>query len=66
MLKVTDDKYSMALQAIRTFFKPKVNVVAERYRFRQGGQWRGETADQYVVALKELALHANSEPWRRK
>lgn len=36
-LMVSDDKYDMALQAIRTFFKPKVNMVAERYRFRQRG-----------------------------
>lgn len=54
MLKVTDDKYNTALQAIHTFFEPKVNVVAERYRFCQRGQWRGETTDQYVMALKEL------------
>lgn len=32
-----------------------MNVVAERYRFRQRGQWHGETTDQYVAALKELA-----------
>ncbi|KAL1256635.1 hypothetical protein QQF64_012180 [Cirrhinus molitorella] len=54
-LTVADDKYDMALQAIRTFFKPKVNVVAELYRFRQRGQRHGETTDQYVAALKELA-----------
>ncbi|KAF7651808.1 hypothetical protein LDENG_00105190, partial [Lucifuga dentata] len=29
-------------------------VVTERYRFRQRGQHAGETADQYVAALKEL------------
>ena len=54
-LTVADDKYDTALQAIRTFFEPKVNVVAERYRFRQRGQRHGETTDQYVAALKELA-----------
>ncbi len=30
-----DDTYSSALSAIKDFFIPKVNVVAERYRFRQ-------------------------------
>ncbi|KAF7651387.1 hypothetical protein LDENG_00111640 [Lucifuga dentata] len=37
----------------RVFFSPKVNVVAERYCFRQCGQCKGETTDQYVAALKE-------------
>ncbi len=47
-----DDTYTSALSAIRDFFVPKVNVVAERYRFRQRV---GETTDQYVAALRELA-----------
>lgn len=29
--------------------------MAERYRFRQQGQHAGETTDQYVAALRELA-----------
>uniref|UniRef100_A0A8C1RTY5 Uncharacterized protein n=1 Tax=Cyprinus carpio TaxID=7962 RepID=A0A8C1RTY5_CYPCA len=50
-----DDTYASALSAIREFFVPKVNVVAERYRFRQRSQRAGETTDQYVAALRELA-----------
>uniref|UniRef100_A0A671K9L0 Paraneoplastic antigen Ma-like C-terminal domain-containing protein n=1 Tax=Sinocyclocheilus anshuiensis TaxID=1608454 RepID=A0A671K9L0_9TELE len=54
-LTVSDDKYDTALQAIRTFFEPKVNMVDKRYRFCQRGQHHGETTDQYVATLKELA-----------
>ncbi len=50
-----DDTYSSALSAIKDFFIPEVNVVAERYRFRQRSQRAGETTDQYVAALHELS-----------
>ena len=42
-LTVADDKYATALEALSDFFTPKVNVVAERYRFRQRSQRPGET-----------------------
>ncbi|KAL7839056.1 hypothetical protein SRHO_G00257140 [Serrasalmus rhombeus] len=54
-LTVADDKYATALTAIQDFFVPKVNVVAERYRFRQRSQHTGESTDQYIAALRELA-----------
>lgn len=47
--------YASALSAIQDFFVPKVNVVAERYRFRQRSQRTGETTDQYIAAVRELA-----------
>uniref|UniRef100_A0A8C1KE11 Uncharacterized protein n=1 Tax=Cyprinus carpio TaxID=7962 RepID=A0A8C1KE11_CYPCA len=50
-----DDTYASALSATREFFVSKINVVAERYRFRQRSQRAGETTDQYVAALRELA-----------
>lgn len=53
-LTVADDKYDTALQALRNFFTPKVNVVAERYRFHQRSQRVGETTNQFVAALREL------------
>ncbi|KAJ8375109.1 hypothetical protein SKAU_G00056890 [Synaphobranchus kaupii] len=53
-LTVADEKYDTAREAIQNFFTPKVNVVAERYRFRQRSQRPGETTDQFVAALKEL------------
>ncbi|KAL0149455.1 hypothetical protein M9458_055243 [Cirrhinus mrigala] len=51
-----DNTYVSALSAIPDFFVPNVNVVAERYRFRQRA---GETIDQYVTALRELAATCN-------
>lgn len=53
-MTVADDKYDTALKAIEDFFIPQVNVVAERYRFRQRSQRPGETTDQFTAALKEL------------
>lgn len=54
-LQVADDTYASALKAIQDFFTPKVNVVAERYRFRQRSQRNGESTLQYVASLRELA-----------
>lgn len=53
-LTVADDKYDTALKSIENFFIPQVNIVAERYRFRQRSQRPGETTDQFAAALKEL------------
>lgn len=53
-MTVADDKYAAALEAINRFFSPKVNVVAERYRFRQRSQRAGETTDQFIASLREL------------
>ena len=42
-LPLTDDSYDGSVAALQTFFTPKVNVVAERYRFRQRAQAVGES-----------------------
>lgn len=46
--------HDTAQKAIEDFFIPQVNIVAERYRFRQQSQRPGETTDQFAAALKEL------------
>ncbi|KFD49025.1 hypothetical protein M513_10073 [Trichuris suis] len=43
-----------ALRALELFFTPKVNVCAERHRFRSRHQLPNESADHYVVSLREL------------
>ena len=48
-----------SLLALQTFFTPKVNVVAERYRFQQPAQAMGESMDHYVEALRELVKKCN-------
>ena len=37
------------------FFKPRTNVVAERYRFRSRAQNPSETTAQWVSSLRQLA-----------
>uniref|UniRef100_A0A5S6QCG5 RNA-directed DNA polymerase n=1 Tax=Trichuris muris TaxID=70415 RepID=A0A5S6QCG5_TRIMR len=54
-LQPTDDSYASTLQALTSFFTPKVNVCVERHRFRRRRQAQGETVDLYVADLKELA-----------
>uniref|UniRef100_A0A3B3T9U7 Gypsy retrotransposon integrase-like protein 1 n=1 Tax=Paramormyrops kingsleyae TaxID=1676925 RepID=A0A3B3T9U7_9TELE len=58
-LPVADDSYLTALTALRTFFVPKLNVVAERNKFRQRAQRPGESILQYVAALRELSVHCD-------
>ncbi len=53
-LPLTADTYNGSLQALKQFFSPKLNVVSERYRFRQRGQAVGESTDHYVAALREM------------
>lgn len=42
------------MSELTTFFQRKVNVVAERHRFRQRAQHAGESTDHYIAALCEL------------
>uniref|UniRef100_A0A671NS01 Retrotransposon gag domain-containing protein n=1 Tax=Sinocyclocheilus anshuiensis TaxID=1608454 RepID=A0A671NS01_9TELE len=53
-LPLEHDEYSGTVSALTTFFQPKVNVVAERYRFIQRAQHVGESTDHYIAALREL------------
>ncbi len=48
-LTAADDVYETALTALRAFFVQKVNVVAERNKFRQRAQRFGEPIVQYVA-----------------
>ena len=52
-------EYDKALLVLEKHFGPKINVVAERYKFRQRTQRPGETAQDYVAALRELAVTCN-------
>ncbi|CAM4476884.1 unnamed protein product [Lepidochelys kempii] len=53
---LADDKYETALTALKNFFVPKVNVVANCYRFHQSGQKPGETIMQYIASLRSLIV----------
>lgn len=56
-LIVEIDTYAKVLEDIQELFTPKVNVVAERYRFRQRGQRAGETTDQFVAAFERASYN---------
>ncbi|KAL1277184.1 hypothetical protein QQF64_023857 [Cirrhinus molitorella] len=58
-LTVADDGYETTLTALRAFFVQKVNVVAERNKFRQSAQILGEPIVQYVPALRELLVNCD-------
>ena len=41
------------------YFKVRKNVIYERARFNRRNQQSGETAENYIVALYELAEHCD-------
>ena len=53
-LPLETDDYGGSVSALEKYFEPKLNVVAERYRFRQRAQAVGESTDHYVASLREL------------
>ncbi|KAJ8034400.1 hypothetical protein HOLleu_21220 [Holothuria leucospilota] len=56
------DTYQGAVKVLEDYFIPSVNVVAERYRFRQRAQKTGETIDCYVASLRELSKTCDFGP----
>ncbi|XP_034056171.1 uncharacterized protein LOC117535746 [Gymnodraco acuticeps] len=55
-LTETGTTYNHAVTALRAHFVPKVNVIAERHKFRQRAQRHDETIAQYVSALREMMV----------
>lgn len=53
------DDYANAVHVLNEHFSPSVNVVAERYRFRQRGQNPGEHIHNFIAALRELSKTCN-------
>ncbi|XP_033098553.1 uncharacterized protein LOC117102408 [Anneissia japonica] len=49
------DEYKETMQLLADYFEPKLNVVAERYKFRCRSHEPGETVKAFVLALKHLA-----------
>ena len=48
------EKYIEAVEALESYFAPKGNVVAERYKFCNRKQNADETIDAYLTSLREL------------
>ncbi|KAK7910413.1 hypothetical protein WMY93_015097 [Mugilogobius chulae] len=51
----TGTTYATAIAALKGHFVPKVNVIAERHKFRQRAQRPDETVNQFLASLRELA-----------
>ena len=57
----TDDRkdYELVLGKFDDFFKVRKNVIYERAQFNRRNQQSGETTEQYIMVLYDLA--ANSD-----
>ena len=55
----TEDRadYKRVLEKFDSFFQVRKNIIYERARFNRRNQNIGETAEQYIMALYELAEH---------
>ena len=62
---ISDDdrkKYSQVLVKLDTFFQPRKNVIFERAHFNRCQQAERESAEQFIVALHNLASTCNYGP----
>ncbi|XP_038075572.1 uncharacterized protein LOC119743239 [Patiria miniata] len=55
-----EDEFDSALRVLDRHFQPKLNVVAERYKFCRRSQLPGESVDDYIRELRALASSCNS------
>ncbi|XP_071954180.1 uncharacterized protein [Antedon mediterranea] len=53
------NSYDATVAKLRAHFNPRLNVVAERYKFRQRRQLQDETSDEYVRELRQLSISCN-------
>ena len=51
-----EDNYVNALDTLDAYFKPKKNVIYERFQFNQAKKAPNETVGQYEVRLRDLGL----------
>ena len=54
-----DDNFEHAIATLNAHFKPKKNVIYERFQFNQAKQGTHETVGQFAVRLRELASTCN-------
>ncbi|XP_073346961.1 protein NYNRIN-like [Pagrus major] len=52
----TGDTYASAVEGLKKHFVPKVNVIAECHKFRQRAQRPEETVNEFLAALRQLAV----------
>ncbi|XP_069118818.1 uncharacterized protein [Argopecten irradians] len=54
-----EDKYDKVIEKFHNYFIPKRNIIHERARFHQRSQAPGESVEEFVRALYEIAEHCN-------
>ena len=54
--------YNHTIQVLQEHFQPTVNVVAERYTFRQRAQQPSESIDNFLSALRDLSKTCDFGP----
>jgi hypothetical protein len=57
--KPDDKTYAELVATLKSHFKPKSLVIAERFRFYKREQNEGEAIAAYIVALKQQARRCN-------
>lgn len=50
-----ENRYDIVLEKLNNYFVPKVNVIHERARFYQRVQKQGESVEEFIRSLHELA-----------
>ena len=55
------ESFAETLRRLNMHFTPAINVVAERYRFRQRAQGPEETVEDYVMNLRALSITCKFE-----
>lgn len=54
-VKLGEGDLGVLWKALKDFYSPKMNVLTERYTFRNQKQLVDKTLAEYIAALKELA-----------
>ena len=54
-----EDEYDVAIRQLRTHYEPKINVIVERFQFRQRNQQSHESTADYATVLHGLAKNCS-------
>ena len=57
--KPKDKSFTKLAKVLQCHFDPKPLVIAERFHFRRPNQAPGESVNDYMAELRQLAAHCN-------
>lgn len=61
--KPNEKSYEALVELLQTHFDPKPLEIVENYRFHMRKQREGETAEDFIIALRKLAINCNFGPY---